>query len=280
MTDVIEYLYVMTPDLVQKISVVSSGAGVSNALVKIYKLVGTENELVYSAFTDGNGIVSVNIDDGNTYTFVVEKDGYTDYSKSIYIPTGNTETIQLNIESESSLYGSTLFTSNCKSKLTSEKDCYFKAVAYQDIANITIKVNLNNTITYKQCLNTDYCKTNDYTINNISKPINASLYFDGTLIQPIIYINFTDLSNRSRQITFPTATIKSSTNYLILFYFMTLIMGIFIAVSIENKVHGWGLFAFMIWLLIIAQTGFWEYYLVIIPIVTILIGKLYYTWIK
>ena len=61
---------------------------------------------------------------------------------------------------------------------------------------------------------------------------------------------------------------------------MTLLFGIFISVSIEKKLNGMGIYAFTIWMGIIAMSGFWEYWLLVISLMILHIGKFYYGWIK
>jgi hypothetical protein len=280
-TDIEEYLYVDTTDLNQKIKVLESGIGIKDVLVKVYKEVSGEKRVVSSAYTDGNGQAIVTIDDGYTYTITAEKDNYETASEIIYIPESNTETVIINIESTETEYGVTSFISNCKNKVKDPTNCWFRVKTDREVENITIYVSLSNISSeVKSCSNETICTTNEYTVDNEIIPVNATLYLDGNLVYPIIVIRYEDITSRGIQINFPTSTIKSSSTYLTLFYFMTLIMGLFIAVSVNKKMNGWGLLAFIVWLIIIAQAGFWEYWLVITPLIIIQIAKLYYGWIK
>lgn len=281
MNDTYENLSVIDTDLVQKIKVVASGTGINDVLVKVYKQISGSNQLVYSAYTDGNGQAIVNVDDGNVYTITAEKEGYETTTELINIPASNTETILMNIVPLVSLTETTLFTSNCKNKESSATTCHFKGTAYQEIANITIVTNQSGTITTKECLTSTNCTTVSFTLNstNTTYPIYSTLYFDGSQITNLT-VTYEDLTTRTIQINFPVATIKSDPLYLSIFYFLTLVLGLFIGVSIEKKIEGWGVLGFIVWLSIIAIAGFWEYWLVIMPLMIIQIAKFYYEWIK
>lgn len=279
-TNVIKYLEVITPDLVQKVQITSYGVGVDNALLNVYKQVSGTNQLIFSTYTDGNGEALTNLDDGNSYLFEVIADGYKDYSEVLYIPISNSETLVIDILSDDEALQPTLFTTNCNNILLKSTNCEFLASASEIKSNLTIFVDLNGTITAHQCLNTQFCHSTAYTISNSSFPVNSTLFIDGVEYAPSIYVTYDEITSRSIQIDFDVTTIRSSSLYLSLFYFMTLIFGIFIAFGIESKIHGWGLFSFIIWLGIIASVGFWEYWLVVIPLVLILIGRFYYEWLK
>lgn len=273
-------LTVIDTNLVQKIKTIESAMGIKDALITVYKQTGGTYEIIDSVYTDGNGIGTIEIEDGITYKITAEKEGYENETEIRYIPNGNTETILINMNKIQATTGRTTFITNCKNKIATPTMCYFKVKTYEEKNNITIIINLNGTITSKTCLNEDNCLSNNYNISNISYPINASLYLNEILVNPIIKITYTELGAKSIQINFPVQTIKSNSNYLVLFYFMTLLVGLAIAVSIETKIKGWGLLVFIVWLGIIAVSGFWEYWLVILPLVIIQIAKFYYEWLK
>lgn len=273
-TSIDEILEVLTGTFQQvEIEVKSAGLGLENTLVSVQKQVGGAWTEIYSTYTNANGDAIVYVNPDDIYKFIASKIGYTTGDVTKEVLTGQVTPIVIILDASATAEDVVRFYSNCGNKVA-DKSCYLRVETSEEKTNLTIISFWNNTYYSTTCLNEDYCTTSNYLIENETGLLIGYIYIDEVINSlKTIRIEFDDLDNRIININWISFD-KTNNVYLGIFYFISLIVGLFFVIAGENKIKGSGIYILTIWFAVLAMNGFAFYWFVVLPVIILKTGQL------
>lgn len=272
-TFVSEYLYVQSPDLNQQVKVLDGSAEVSNARVTFEKWDEGSLGIVYSIFTDINGLAQVLLKDTQMYKVTVEKEGYEDYVALKYIPPSNAETIIITLIPSGDGVSDDMIHTSCLNIIGTNQTCNF--TVWTSTSGNTVGYNYTwaggNYYVEKT---TNSPVTLSLLGTNATCPINVTIYIDG-VERKTFTVEYEGLGERSIQLNFDIDEIKDEPDLLFLFYLIAILIGVIFMVSINRipKAQGFGIYGFAGWFVILAVIGFPIFWFIVVPVLLYLIFR-------
>lgn len=206
----INYIHVTdTPDKVQDFTVWDRYAPVEDANVFIYELVADDTfYLIWSSFTENQGIGSANLVSGKEYLFNITADSYNILTELRYIVPGADDTLNFVLVEEGEETGTVTPYTDCPATIITPQSCSIYVSTTIDVTRIDFDWLINGTSTGSATVNnTNYAEL-QLTVNetNYNYTVNASVNNElvGTW-----FIEYGNVSARDNQITVSPINVAS-----------------------------------------------------------------------
>lgn len=272
-----ETLYIQDPDLVLIMKAVESGMGLEDVKITAYSLVSDEWVEIYSAYTDEEGLAEIQVDDGHTYRFVAEKEGYTTVTKVEYVTPLSTKVYQFVMIPEATSGMTGIFWT------VYPKVIYASSTVYGSILSLTdgtLCIDTWENGVYSSNVTCSEAGENQVTYSFTSTESTASngdgfvFWFEGS-IYGYGNITFSNVTNRTVQVTWGLEDYDGDTlkerfendpSLSFIFYFVIIIMGVIVGVAVEQRYTGLGLYGTLILFTAVALSGFSYLWFAVIPV--------------
>lgn len=135
-----------TPDKVQAFTVWDRYEPIEDANVKIYELTGEDEfMLIWASFTELQGEGSANLVSGKEYRFVIEEDGYEDFTQDRYIVPGTDDTLNFVLIGTGEGLPTIIPYTDCLSVMLVNESCRVYVESDESMASVVFQYRINDT---------------------------------------------------------------------------------------------------------------------------------------
>lgn len=280
-TTINEQLLVETVDLQQTIKITADTQAIENTRVcaKHGYTSGNTTEWMttYCDFTNDVGDVIIKVQDGNTYLFCTQADGYESKCELHHIPENNQDTITINLVSTNTKIGTNTFSTSCSTIFESNEICSLTVATYKPYSSIC--VNATRTIS-NTSLSTIVCESDSiaeifsYTIDT-NYDYEIGVYLDAELVKT--YYHKYDAGVSSNDINYDTGNNAGNTilekigdnlPLYIAIHIVLLILGVLAGYMFDKYFNGFGIYGAGIWFLFL---GMGQFYIFYVPAIVIIV---------